>query len=155
MSHNVCKPESHEFGWQRCLLYVHGRGARRAFGPGRPGLLERLRGAGQPVITGGSMGMGSWVLVGIGKSENRAFSSASHGAGRVMSRNQALRRWRSRELIVEFAARGIFIRTKSMRGAAEEAPGAYKDVHAVAGATERAQRARRVAFLTPRICVKG
>ena len=72
-----------------------------------------------------------------------------------MSRNQALRRWRGRELIDELAARGILIRTKSMRGAAEEAPGAYKDVDAVAGATERAGLARRVALLAPRICVKG
>jgi len=95
------------------------------------------------------------VLAGTSESENRAFSSASHGAGRAMSRNQALRRWRGRELIDELAARGILIRTKSMRGAAEEAPGAYKDVDAVAEATERAGLARRVAFLVPRVCVKG
>lgn len=72
-----------------------------------------------------------------------------------MSRKQALRKWRGREIIDELAARGILIRTKSMRGAAEEAPGAYKDVDAVAEATERAGLARRVAFLVPRVCVKG
>ena len=101
------------------------------------------------------MGTGSYVLAGTSESENRAISSASHGAGRAMSRNQALRQWRGREIIDELAARGILIRTKSMRGAAEEAPGAYKDFDAVAEATERAGLARRVAFLVPKVCVKG
>jgi len=155
VSHNTCKPEWHEVEGRRRLLYVHRKGATRAFGPGHPGLPERYRAAGQPVIIGGSMGTGSYVLAGTNESENRAFSSASHGAGRAMSRTQALRRWRGRELIDELAARGILIRTKSMRGAAEEAPGAYKDVDAVAEATERAGLARRVALLAPRICVKG
>ena len=155
VSHNTCKPEWHEVEGRRRLLYVHRKGATRAFGPGHPGLPERYRAAGQPVIIGGSMGTGSYVLAGTNESENRAFSSASHGAGRAMSRTQALRRWRGRELIDELAARGILIRTKSMRGAAEEAPGAYKDVDAVAEATERAGLARRVAFLVPRVCVKG
>jgi tRNA-splicing ligase RtcB (3'-phosphate/5'-hydroxy nucleic acid ligase) len=155
VSHNTCKPEWHEVGGKRRLLYVHRKGATRAFGPDHPGLPERYRKIGQPVIIGGSMGTGSYVLVGTDTSENRAFSSASHGAGRAMSRNQALRQWRGRELIDELAARGILIRTKSMRGAAEEAPGAYKDVNAVAEATERAGLARRVALLAPRICVKG
>ena len=155
VSHNTCKPEWHEFGVKRRLLYVHGKGATRAFGPGHPGLPERYRAAGQPVIIGGSMGTGSYVLAGTSESKNRAFPSASHGAGRAMSRNQALRQWRGHEIIDELAARGILIRTKSMRGAAEEAPGAYKDVDAVAEATERAGLARRVALLAPRICVKG
>jgi tRNA-splicing ligase RtcB (3'-phosphate/5'-hydroxy nucleic acid ligase) len=155
VSHNTCKPEWHEVEGKRRLLYVHRKGATRAFGPGHPGLPERYRKAGQPVIIGGSMGTGSYVLVGTDESENRAFSSASHGAGRAMSRSQALRQWRGRELIDGLAARGILVRTKSMRGAAEEAPGAYKDVNAVAEATERAGLARRVALLAPRICVKG
>jgi len=155
VSHNTCKAEWHEFEGQRRLLYVHRKGATRAFGPGHPGLPGRYRAVGQPVIIGGSMGTGSYVLAGTSESENRAFSSASHGAGRAMSRNQALRRWRGREVIDDLAARGTLIRTKSMRGAAEEAPGAYKDVDAVAEATERAGLARRVALLAPRVCVKG
>jgi tRNA-splicing ligase RtcB len=155
VSHNTCKPEWHEVGGRRRLLYVHRKGATRAFGPGHPALPERYRAVGQPVIIGGSMGTGSYVLVGTTESENRAFSSASHGAGRAMSRNQALRRWRGREIIDELAVRGILIRTKSMRGAAEEAPGGYKDVDAVAEATGRAGLVRRVALLAPRICVKG
>jgi tRNA-splicing ligase RtcB len=141
-------------GRQR-LLHVHRKGATRAFGPGHPALPARYRDAGQPVIIGGSMGTGSYVLAGNPEPENAAFASASHGAGRAMSRHAALRQWRGRELIAELAARGILIRTRSMRGAAEEAPGAYKDVDLVAEATERAGLARRVAFLRPKACVKG
>ncbi|MCU0803511.1 MAG: RtcB family protein [Burkholderiales bacterium] len=155
VSHNTCKPETHIVNGRPRLLYVHRKGATRAFGPGHPSLPARYRGAGQPVIIGGSMGTGSYVLAGTAESEHRAFSSASHGAGRSMSRNQALKHWRGRELIDALAARGILIRTKSMRGAAEEAPGAYKDVDLVAEATERAGLARRVAFLRPKLCVKG
>ncbi|MCU0895990.1 MAG: RtcB family protein [Burkholderiales bacterium] len=155
VSHNTCKPETHIVNGRPRLLYVHRKGATRAFGPGHPSLPARYRKVGQPVIIGGSMGTGSYVLAGTAESENRAFSSASHGAGRSMSRTQALKRWRGRELIDELAAKGILIRTKSMRGAAEEAPGAYKDVDLVAEATEKAGLARRVAFLRPKLCVKG
>jgi tRNA-splicing ligase RtcB len=155
VSHNTCKAEHHLVGRQSRLLYVHRKGATRAFGPGHPALPERYREAGQPVIIGGSMGTGSWILAGTRESEARAWSSASHGAGRAMSRAQALKRWHGRELIHELAGNGILIRTRSMRGAAEEAPGAYKDVDRVAEATERAGLARRVARLRPKICIKG
>ncbi|MBI4505486.1 MAG: RtcB family protein, partial [Chloroflexi bacterium] len=116
---------------------------------------ERYRPMGQPVIIGGSMGTGSYILVGTAESEQRAFSSASHGAGRAMSRHQALRQWRGREIVDELAKGGVLIRTRSLRGAAEEAPGAYKDVDLVAAATEQAGLARRVALLRPKVCVKG
>jgi len=155
VSHNTCKAEEHVVDGRKRTLYVHRKGATRAFGPGHPALPARYRAVGQPVIIGGSMGTGSWVLAGTREGEARGFSSASHGAGRAMSRNQALKQWRGRELIDELARRGILIRTKSMRGAAEEAPGAYKDVDLVAEATERAGLARRVAFLRPKVCVKG
>ncbi|HZU06403.1 MAG TPA: RtcB family protein [Chloroflexota bacterium] len=155
VSHNTCKAERHRVDGEERLLYVHRKGATRAFGPGHPDLPERYRAVGQPVIIGGSMGTGSYVLVGTAECETRAFSSASHGAGRALSRHQALKQWSGRELIAELAARGILIRTRSLRGAAEEAPGAYKDVDAVAEATERAGLARRVAFLRPKVCVKG
>ncbi len=153
VSHNTCKLEEHEVGGRKRWLYVHRKGATRAFAPGHPQLPERYRQAGQPVIIGGSMGTGSYVLAGL--PGNPAYASASHGAGRAMSRNAALKRWRGRELIDELAGRGILIRTRSMRGAAEEAPGAYKDVDRVAEATERAGLAKRVAFLRPTVCVKG
>jgi len=155
VSHNTCKAEEHVVGGKQRLLFVHRKGATRAFGPGHPALPARYRAVGQPVIIGGSMGTGSYILAGAATSEARAFASASHGAGRAMSRHQALKRWRGRQLIDELRARGILIRTRSMRGAAEEAPGAYKDVDEVAGATEQAGLARRVALLRPRVCIKG
>jgi len=155
VSHNTCKAERHLVGGKPRLLYVHRKGATRAFGPGHPALPERYREVGQPVIIGGSMGTGSWILAGTPESEARAWSSASHGAGRAMSRAQALKRWQGKELVRELAGDGILIRTRSMRGAAEEAPGAYKDVDRVAEATERAGLARRVARLRPKICIKG
>ena len=153
VSHNTCKVETHAIDGKPRLLHVHRKGATRAFGPGHAMLPQRYRAAGQPVVIGGSMGSGSYILA--GNSDNPAFSSASHGAGRAMSRHQALARWRGRELINELAQQGILIRTRSMRGAAEEAPGAYKDVDLVAEATEQAGLARRVAFLRPKVCVKG
>lgn len=155
VSHNTCKLEKHRWQGRERLLYVHRKGATRALGPGHPDLPAEYRAVGQPVIIGGSMGTGSYVLAGTAESEAKAWSSASHGAGRAMSRKQALKHWRGRELIDELKSRGILIRTKSLRGAAEEAPGAYKDVDLVAEATERAGLARRVAFLRPKVCIKG
>lgn len=155
VSHNTCKVESHLVDGKRRLLHVHRKGATRAFGPGHPALPARYQEAGQPVIIGGSMGTGSYILAGTAESEARAFSSASHGAGRAMSRHAALRQWQGRELLKDLETRGVLVRTRSMRGAAEEAPGAYKDVERVAEATERAGLARRVAVLRPKVCVKG
>ncbi len=155
VSHNTCKAERHDVEGRSRLLYVHRKGATRALGPGHPDVAEPYRAVGQPVIIGGSMGTGSYVLAGLASSEARAWSSASHGAGRAMSRHQALRRWQGRALVDTLRERGILVRSHSMRGLAEEAPGAYKDVDAVAAATEGAGLARRVAFLRPVICVKG
>jgi tRNA-splicing ligase RtcB len=155
VSHNTCKVETHMVDGKPRLLHVHRKGATRAFGPGHSALPERYRGVGQPVIIGGSMGTGSWILAGNAEAQNGAFASASHGAGRAMSRHQALRNWNGRELVHELAVNGIRIRTRSMRGAAEEAPGAYKDVDLVAEATEKAGLARRVAVLRPKACIKG
>jgi tRNA-splicing ligase RtcB len=155
VSHNTCKLEEHALDGERRRLYVHRKGATRAFGRGHPDLPEDLRPFGQPVLIGGSMGTESWVLVGSVESEGRAFSSAVHGAGRSMSRHEALRRWQGRQIIDELAARGILIRSPSKRGVAEEAPGAYKDVGAVVRAAEKAGLARRVARLRPLVCIKG
>jgi tRNA-splicing ligase RtcB len=155
VSHNTCKLEEHRIDGERRGLYVHRKGATRAFGPGYADLPQDLRPFGQPVLIGGSMGTESWVLVGTAESEQRAFSSAVHGAGRSMSRHEALRRWQGRQIMDELAARGILIRSPSARGVAEEAPGAYKDVGAVVDAAERAGLARKVARLRPIICIKG
>jgi tRNA-splicing ligase RtcB len=155
VSHNTCKVEEHEVDETMRRLFVHRKGATRAFGPGHPDLPEALRPVGQPVLIGGSMGTESWILAGMPSGEKLSFSSACHGAGRAMSRHEALKHWTGRALVAELAARGIIVRSPSMRGVAEEAPGAYKDVSDVVGATERAGLARKVARLLPRIVVKG
>ena len=151
VSHNTCKVEEH--GGRR--LFVHRKGATRAFGPGHPDLPAALREAGQPVLIGGSMGTGSYVLAGTKESETRAFSSACHGAGRAMSRHSALRQFQGRQVVESLKTRGIIIKSPSMRGVAEEAPEAYKDVTAVVDAADAAGLARKVARLEPLICIKG
>ena len=154
VSHNTCKVEEHRADGAFRRLYVHRKGATRALGPGHPDLPEALRGAGQPVLIGGSMGTSSAILAGNPPPE-RAFASACHGAGRAMSRHQASRTWRGRQIVDDLAARGILIRSPSMRGVAEEAPEAYKDVAAVVDAADAAGLARKVARVEPLICVKG
>lgn len=155
VSHNTCKVEEHRADGGTRKLYVHRKGATRAFGPGHPEITEELRPFGQPVLIGGSMGTGSYVLAGTGESESLAFSSACHGAGRAMSRHQATRTWNGRQLVDDLASRGILIRSPSMRGVAEEAPDAYKDVSAVVDAADAAGLARKVARTEPLICIKG
>lgn len=155
VSHNTCKEEWHTVGGQTRRLFVHRKGATRAFGPGHPSLPGDLRDIGQPVLIGGSMGTASYILVGSEEGMTRAFSSACHGAGRAMSRHQATRQWRGRALVDELASQGILIRSPSLRGVAEEAPGAYKDVSAVVEAADRAGLARKVAKLKPLVCIKG
>lgn len=155
VSHNTCKVEPHIVDGERRRLFVHRKGATRAFGPGNDTLPAALRPVGQPVLIGGSMGTGSYILVGEASAEQRAFSSACHGAGRAMSRHAALKQWSGRKIQDDLAAQGILIRSPSTRGIAEEAPGAYKDVGAVVAAAEHAGLARRVARLRPLICIKG
>jgi len=155
VSHNTCKVETHEVDGKACEVYVHRKGATRAWGPGHPGLPGRLRAVGQPVLIGGTMGTSSWVLAGTAGGMRASFGSACHGAGRSMSRHQALRRWHGRSVIQELEARGILVRSPSLRGVAEEAPGAYKDVTEVVEATEKAGLARRVARLLPIVTIKG
>jgi tRNA-splicing ligase RtcB len=155
VSHNTCKLETHTVEGVERRLHVHRKGATRAFGPGHPSLPPDLCVTGQPVLIGGSMGTASWMLAGTTASEAVAFSSACHGAGRAMSRHQALRRWKGRQLVEELAGRGILIRCHSPSGVAEEAPGAYKDVDAVVADADRAALARLVLRLEPCITVKG
>jgi tRNA-splicing ligase RtcB (3'-phosphate/5'-hydroxy nucleic acid ligase) len=155
VSHNTCKVEPHIVDGKRRDLFVHRKGATRAFGPGHESLPAALRSAGQPVLIGGSMGTGSYILAGEATAEQKAFSSACHGAGRAMSRHAALKQWSGRKIQDDLRAQGIFIRSPSTRGIAEEAPGAYKDVGAVVAAAEHAGLARRVARLRPLICIKG
>ncbi len=155
VSHNTCKLEEHEVDGELMTLFVHRKGATRAFGPGHPNLPEAFRPFGQPVLIGGTMGTASYILAGTQMGMALAFGSACHGAGRSMSRHKALKQWRGSEIIEELASRGILIRSRSYRGVAEEAPKAYKDVSAVVEATDRAGLARTVARLEPVICIKG
>jgi tRNA-splicing ligase RtcB len=156
VSHNTCKEETHTSAdGRKRRLFVHRKGATRAFGPGHAELPPEYRKAGQPVLIGGSMGTASWILAGAAGTEERAFGSACHGAGRAMSRNEALRRWHGRNVVDELAAKGILIRSPSFRGVAEEAPLAYKDVGEVVVAADHAGLAGKVARLRPLICVKG
>ncbi len=155
VSHNICKVESHDIDGERRELYVHRKGATRAFGPGNPDLDEELKDAGQPVLIGGSMGTASYVLAGTAEGEAMSLSSACHGAGRAMSRRQARRQYRGGQVVDQLAQRGIVIRSPSLRGIAEEAPLAYKDVDRVVEIADRVGLARKVARLEPIVCVKG
>ncbi len=155
VSHNTCKQEEHRVDGKLQRLFVHRKGATRAFGPGHPDLPDAFKTTGQPVLIGGSMGTSSYILSGTEESETRSFSSACHGAGRSMSRRAATRQWQGRQVVDDLMARGILIRSPSLRGVAEEAPGAYKDVSAVVNAAHRAGLARKVARLVPMACIKG
>jgi tRNA-splicing ligase RtcB len=155
VSHNTCKIEEHMVNGKIKRLYVHRKGATRAFGPGRAEIPKAFKNVGQPVLIGGTMGTCSYILVGQETGEALAWGSACHGAGRSMSRRAALKRWKGRKVIAELAHRGILIRAASYRGAAEEAPEAYKDVTRVVDSTHRAGLARKVAMLRPMACIKG
>jgi tRNA-splicing ligase RtcB len=136
-------------------LFVHRKGATRAFGAGHPGLPAAFATSGQPVFIGGSMGTSSAIMVGLAQRPEHAFASSCHGARRRLSRHQALRQWRGRTVVDELRARGILVKSPSMRGVAEEAPGAYKDSIAVVTAAHHAGLSRQVATVLPIICIKG
>ena len=155
VSHNICKVEEHTVDGKSRKLYVHRKGATRAFGPGHPSLPADLRKVGQPVLIGGTMGTASYILAGTEKSMSLTFGSCCHGAGRAMSRTQATKKWHGKDILRDLAQKGIIIRGASTRGIAEEAPGAYKDVTAVVDATDKAELAKKVAKLEPLICIKG
>jgi tRNA-splicing ligase RtcB len=155
VSHNTCKVEQHVVEGKTERLFVHRKGATRAFGPGHPDLPDAFKKIGQPVLIGGTMGTASYILVGTKEGEELSFSSSCHGAGRAMSRHQATKQWRGRELVDYLAGKGIVIRSPSMRGVAEEAPGAYKDVSAVVDTADEARLSRKVARVEPLICIKG
>ena len=155
VSHNTCKEEEHEISGERRRLFIHRKGATRAFGAGHPDLPPTFAATGQPVFIGGSMGTSSAIMVGPTLRPEHAFASSCHGAGRRLSRHQALKQWHGRALVDELRQRGIIIKSPSMRGVAEEAPGAYKDITAVVEAAHLAGLSRKVATLEPLICIKG
>ena len=154
VSHNIAQLEEHEVDGRRRTLLVHRKGATRALGPGDGRLPGRYRETGQPVIIGGSMETGSWLLAGASGS-SLAFATTAHGSGRRLSRGEAKRRFDGRRLRESMERRGITVRAASSSGLAEEAGEAYKDIDAVVAATEGAGLSRRVARLLPVGCVKG
>ncbi|MCX5633444.1 MAG: RtcB family protein [Phycisphaerae bacterium] len=155
VSHNTAKMEEHKVNGKSKNLLIHRKGATRSFGPASSDLPACYQAFGQPVLIGGTMGTSSYILAGTVVSESLAFSSACHGAGRSMSRTAATKKWQGSQIVRELAQRKIIIKSKSMRGLAEEAPDAYKNVSAVVEATANAGLAKKVAKLLPLICVKG
>ncbi len=155
VSHNTCKQEKHKVNGREKLLFVHRKGATRAFGPNHPDLPASIRAAGQPVLVGGSMGTPSYILAGLASGMERAFGSACHGAGRNLSRGQAKKRFQGREVVATLESQGVFVRAPDFRGVAEEAPGAYKDVNRVVDVAEAAGLAKKTAQVLPLISIKG
>ena len=155
VSHNTCKIEGHKVNGKMKTLYVHRKGATRAFGPDHEELPDIYRKVGQPVFIGGTMGTCSFILAGTSRGEELAWSSACHGAGRSMSRRQALKKWKGKSVLNSLKRQGIILMAASMKGAAEEAPDAYKDVKRVVEVTHRAGLARKVAMVKPMAVIKG
>ncbi|MDO8356282.1 MAG: RtcB family protein [Nitrospirota bacterium] len=151
VAHNIAKVERYPEG----ELVVHRKGATRAFGPGSPELPDIFRQTGQPVICGGSMETGSYLLVGTDHAVRDTFGSTMHGAGRTMSRAQAKRTVRGRELQEQMQQRGILVKAVSMSGLAEEAGLAYKDISEVVESVDRAGITKKVAELRPIGNIKG
>lgn len=154
VSHNTAKLEKHSVGEREIEVLVHRKGATRAFARGMEDLPPRYKDVGQPVIIGGSMETGSYLLVGQDEGQQTFFSTA-HGSGRRMSRTKARKTWKGEKLQRELANRGIYIRTASLKGLAEEAGGAYKNIDEVIRSTALAGLSRPVARFVPIGNVKG
>jgi tRNA-splicing ligase RtcB len=154
VAHNTAKLEKHRVGGELKEVLVHRKGATRAFGPGMEGLPEVYKKTGQPIILGGSMETGSYLLAGV-ESGSQTFYSTAHGSGRTMSRRQAKKRFQGKKLQHDMEARGIYVRSVSYSGLAEEAGPAYKDIDDVVTATELAGISKKVVRLIPIGNVKG
>jgi tRNA-splicing ligase RtcB len=155
VAHNIAKIEEHEVDGGRKKVYVHRKGATRAFPPGHPAIPAEYQEIGQPVLIPGSMGTSSWVLVGTPKSMQLSFGTTAHGAGRFMSRAAAKRRNPARAVEDLLSKRGIMIRAENFGTVSEEAPEAYKDVDAVAEVSHQLGIATKVARLLPIGVTKG
>jgi len=155
VAHNVAKFEEHEVDGKKKTLCVHRKGATRAFAPGRPEVPQAYREVGQPVIIPGSMGSASYVLVGTQKGMELTFGSTCHGAGRVMSRHEALKDIRGGQVKKELLERGIIVKAPKDSAIAEEAPEVYKDIDSVVDVVDRLGISRKVARLVPIAVAKG
>jgi tRNA-splicing ligase RtcB len=155
VAHNIAKYEEHEVAGVKKRLWVHRKGATRAFPANHPEVPSMYRSIGQPVIIPGDMGRASWVMAGEAGSMAQSFGTCCHGAGRVMSRTQAVKHAQGRRIDEELAKKGVIARARSWKGLAEEQPDAYKDVDLVVDVVHRAGLARKVARMKPIGVVKG
>jgi len=155
VAHNICKFEEHVVDGKKTKVYVHRKGATRAFDSSRPEVPERYRSVGQPVLIPGDMGSESYVLVGTPGAMSETFGSTCHGAGRQMSRTAATRRFSANQVVADLRNKGIYIRAASKGGIVEEAPGAYKDVSDVVKIADGAGISKLVARLRPMGVMKG
>jgi len=154
VAHNIIKKEKYLIDDKETEVAVHRKGATRAFPPGHPEVPERYRQVGQPVLIPGSMGSASYILHGTKEGEE-AFYSTNHGAGRTMSRHAATRRISGQEVVRNLESKGIIVRCWSIRGIAEEAPMAYKNIEDVVEVVHRAGLSKKVAKLIPLAVIKG
>ena len=153
--HNIAKLEEHDVEGRRRKVYVHRKGATRSFAPDHPDVPSDYRAIGQPVLVPGDMGTASYVLAGTPGAMAETFGSCCHGAGRVLSRTKAASTWKGQDVLKDLLAKGIVVKAASPRVAAEEAPGAYKNVSDVVDTCDGAGIGRKVARLRPIGCVKG
>lgn len=153
--HNVAKVERHSFDGRTGEFLVHRKGATRSFGPGHPDIPTPYRSIGQPVIIGGSMETGSYLLIGTSKAMEDTFGSTAHGSGRTMSRTAAKKTVRGAELQRKMLERGIYVKAATMDGLAEEAGMAYKDISEVVETMDAAGISRKVVALRPVGNIKG
>jgi len=155
VAHNICKFEEHEFEGKKRKLYIHRKGATRAFDSTRSEVPQKYRAVGQPVLIPGDMGSASYVLLGTSNAMSETFGSTCHGAGRLMSRTSATKRFSANEVVSLLQSRGIYIKAASRDGIIEEAPGAYKDVDEVVRVAHGAGISKMVARLKPLGVMKG
>ena len=155
VAHNIAKIEEYEINGVKKKLLVHRKGSTRSFGPGRPEIPREYQAVGQPVIVGGSMETGSYLLVGRQRAMDEAFGSTLHGSGRTMSRTKAKKQIRGRDLQQRMKQEGIIVRTASYAGLAEEAGFAYKDISEVVETVHQAGISLKVAELKPLANIKG
>jgi len=155
VAHNIAKLEEHHVNGERKKVYVHRKGATRAFGPGHPDIPPIYREVGQPVLIPGDMGTASYVLVGTEQAMQETFASTAHGAGRHMSRTAALKRFLGEDIKRQLETRGIIVRAAKISVIAEESPESYKSVDRVCEVSHRAGIARKVARLVPMGVAKG
>ncbi len=155
MTHNTAKKEEHVVDGKRKTLMVHRKGASRAFGPRRGDLPSDYKSTGQPVLLVGTMGTASYLLVGTDRGEEIAFASTAHGAGRVLSRTGARKRYSASSIVNNLRRKGIVIKAASGRIIEEESPDSYKDIHRVADVSHYLGIGRKVMVSVPVAVAKG